>query len=93
MRQTVVHIPSFQGEYKTGLVFSMIEGLKFGEEMKLICDQDTSELEKMLREARVPQLRWHSKRESDQRWTLMIEKSLPENQTSANCCGICKPGA
>ena len=93
MRQTVVHISSFQGDHKTGLVFSMIEGLKSGEGIKLICDQDTSELEKMLAEAGVPQLRWQSRRESDQRWTLVIEKTLLDNKTSADFGGISKPGA
>ncbi len=47
----------------------------------------------MLAEAGIPQLRWQSKRESDQRWTLVIEKTLLDNKTSADFGGISNPGA
>ncbi len=84
----MVHIPSFQGEYKTGLVFSMIEGLRSGESFKLVCDHDPQELTSLLSEAQVPRLRWEQKKVGD-RWELQILKDFDLNNQSVGCCGIC----
>lgn len=86
MRQTVVHIPSFSGEYKTGLVFAMVEGLNSGESMKLICDQNPGELEVALQSAGLPELTWKTTAESEGRWVLNIQKI---RQESVGCCGMC----
>lgn len=88
MKQSVVHIPSFQGEYKTGLVFSMIEGLRAGESFKLVCDHDPKELASLLSDARVPQLQWEQKKIGDH-WELLIHKSFDLNDKSVGCCGMC----
>lgn len=72
----VIHIPTFQSEYKTGLVFSMIEGLKLGSSLKLICDQDPFELEDMLTEAHIENLSWKKELNGQSHWELTIIKEL-----------------
>lgn len=91
MQQTVVNIPSFQGEYKSGLVFSMIEGLRFGQSLKLICDQKPEELESLLRRASIPNLSWNTNQAKTGSWELLIEKkNIDESESSkVGCCGIC----
>ncbi|MBK9323530.1 MAG: DUF2249 domain-containing protein [Bdellovibrionaceae bacterium] len=88
MKQSVVHIPSFQGEYKTGLIFSMIEGLRPGESFKLVCDHEPDELSILLKEAQVPQLQWEQKKVGAQ-WELLIQKTFNLDNQSVGCCGMC----
>ncbi len=85
MNRTVIHIPSFQGAYKTGLIFSMIEGLKGGESFKLICDQAPEELELLLGEAKISQLYWQVAQVDGKRWEMVIIKGAEEE----SCCGMC----
>jgi uncharacterized protein (DUF2249 family) len=89
VRKSVLHIPSFQGEYKIALVFSMIEGLKSGEAFRLVCDQDPFELERVLREANLSNLQWISQQVSSARWELLIEKTFPIDAKEVGCCGMC----
>lgn len=88
MRQTVVHVPSFEGEYKTGLIFSLIEGLKTDESIKLICDHDPKDLERLLRQAHIPGLRLKAAEGGPGHWSLVIEKSVASEEAS-HCCGMC----
>jgi len=85
MNRTVIHIPSFQGAYKTGLVFSMIEGLKDGESFKLICDQAPEELEVLLGEAKISRLQWQVSQIDARRWEMVIFKQAERE----SCCGMC----
>lgn len=76
MRESVLHIPSFEGQYKTGLIFAMIEGLKMGEGIKIICEKNTEDLEVLLKEANIPQLVWEIRKDALDRWELRIEKKI-----------------
>ena len=87
MRTTVIHIPSFQGEYKSGLIFSMIEALKNGESFKLVCDENPAELQTMLKEANVPGLTWTLSHSNTKSWDLLIQKL--SDDASVGCCGMC----
>lgn len=89
MQENVIHIPSFQGEYKTGLIFSMIEGLKVGKNLKLTCEQSPNELEGLLQESGIQNLVWTSKKSAAGFWELLIQKEDPLNATSVGCCGMC----
>jgi uncharacterized protein (DUF2249 family) len=89
MQQNVIHIPSFQGEYKTGLIFSMIEGLIPGKSLKLTCEQAPQELELLLQESGIKNLTWSSQKDNAGRWELIILKKDPINETSVGCCGMC----
>ncbi len=74
MRKTVVHLPSFEGHFKTGLIFSLIEGMKTAETIQLICDQNPWELEMLLTEAQIPNLQWVASGAGAGLWSLTIEK-------------------
>ena len=89
VRQTVVHIPSFQGQYKTGLVFSMIESLKVGESFKLVCEESPSELVALLKEAGIPNLDWRIDQADESRWSMVLSKATPEDDPGVGCCGLC----
>lgn len=89
MQQTVVNIPSFQGEYKTGLVFSMIEGLRTGQSLRLICDQTPTELQTLLSKAGIPNLKWSASQSNSGAWELLIEKQEDFEAAGVGCCGIC----
>ncbi len=89
MKESVIYIPSFEGEYKTGLIFSMIDGLKLGKNLKFICDQSPNELEKMLRESGLKNVTWTSRTVDNGQWELLIHKDDPINSASVGCCGMC----
>lgn len=89
MNSTQINIPSFQGTHTTGLVFALIEGLKTGESLNLVCDYPTSELENLLKDADLPSIRWDTKQCDPQRWILHIEKSRQTSEDSIGCCGLC----
>jgi uncharacterized protein (DUF2249 family) len=89
MQENVIHIQSFQGEYKTGLIFSMIDGLKIGKNLKFICDQSPSELEKLLEESGIQNMTWTSKKINSDRWELVLCKEDPLNSATVGCCGMC----
>lgn len=93
MRQTVIHVPSFEGNYKTGLLFSMVEGLKQGEGFKFVCDQDPAELAAMLQEAKVPNLTWKSTAGRSGQWELEVIKQNPYEAPQVGCCGVCGGGS
>ncbi len=89
MKENVIYIPSFEGEYKTGLIFSMIEGLKIGKDLKFICDQSPKELERLLNESDLKNVTWTSQTVDNGQWELKIHKDDPLNSPSIGCCGMC----
>ena len=98
MKESVIYIPSFEGEYKTGLIFSMIDGLKLGKNLKFICDKSPVELENLLQESGLKNVAWTSRTVDTGKWELLIHKDDPLNSASVGCCGMCgghqieKPG-
>jgi uncharacterized protein (DUF2249 family) len=89
MKESVIYIPSFEGEYKTGLIFSMIEGLKLGKKLKFICDQSPEELERLLQDSGLKKVTWSSKIVDSGQWELSIHKDELINSAEVGCCGIC----
>lgn len=89
MQESVIYIPSFEGEYKTGLIFSMIDGLKIGNNLKLVCDQSPKEIEKLIQESGLKNITWKSQAINREQWELVIHKDDPLNSTSVGCCGMC----
>lgn len=89
MKESIIYIPSFEGEYKTGLIFSMIDGLKTGKNIKLICDHSPMELEKLLHESGIKNISWESQALESGQWELQIHKENLLNSASIGCCGLC----
>lgn len=92
MKENVIYIPSFEGEYKTGLIFSMIEGLKLGKNLKFICDQSPEELEKLLKDSELKNITWSSRIIDSRQWELSIHKDEEINSAEVGCCGMCGGG-
>lgn len=89
MTSTQINIPSFQGPYTTGLVFALIEGLKPGESLNLVCDSSTGELEDLLKDADLPSVSWKTKKSDSPQWILHVEKKSDQPDISVGCCGLC----
>lgn len=89
MKENVIYIPSFQGEYKTGLIFSMIDGLKVGSDLKIICDQSPVDLERLLEESGIKNMSWSSYKKGSDCWELKIHKNEIVTLSNVGCCGMC----
>lgn len=90
MQENIIYVPSFQGKHKTGLIFSMIDGLKSGSQLTLICDQSPDELESLLQQSDLQHLTWKNTQDPQSgEWKLVIHKEEPLNSESVGCCGIC----
>lgn len=89
MKENIIYLPSFQGKYKTGLIFSMIEGLNAGKDLKIFCEQSPTDLEKLLQEAGLPNVSWSSRNSDKNQWELSIHKENSLNSDSVGCCGLC----
>lgn len=92
MKQTIINIPSFQGQYKTGLVFSMIDGLRYGEGFRLVCDQNPEELVSLLGDAAIPNVTWSAKEAGMGKWEIDVKKTDPFEASGVGCCGVCGGG-
>ncbi|MCO5143594.1 MAG: hypothetical protein M9962_10935 [Oligoflexia bacterium] len=93
MKQTVVQVRAFEGEYKTALLFSMIEGLKTGEKFRFVCEQNPKELELLLQDAAIPNVNWSTDKVSGDLWELNVEKSDAYKEEHIGCCGMCGGGS
>ena len=89
MTSTQINIPSFHGPYSTGLVFALIEGLKPGESLNLVCDSPTDELEDLLNDADLQDVSWSTKKSDPPQWILHVEKNSDQLDISVGCCGLC----
>lgn len=89
MFQNVIHVPTLMDEYKTGLIFSLIEGLKAGKSLKLICDQKPVEFEKILSESGLSNIKWAVEKNKVGSWEMSLLKQPDINSEQVGCCGMC----
>ena len=87
---TVLDFRAFDTRFKSGLLFSIIEGLLQGKEMKVIFDHDPDLLKKQFDEAKIPNSIWSSKKIDDELWEVCIAKKVAH--ANQGCCGICGNG-
>lgn len=87
--QNVIYVPTLIGEYKTGLIFSLIEGLKAGQSLKLVCDEKPDEFQSMLKDSGLSNINWNAKKNADNTWELFLSKEVDLNSTQVGCCGMC----
>lgn len=73
MKKTVISMNSFVGDYQTGLIFSMIDGLREGASLKVLCQERPERVERYLTEAGLEGLRWGVSNVSGE-WELAIER-------------------
>lgn len=74
-RQTMLDFRSFDPRFKSGLIFSIFEGILHGKTFKLICDQDPSMLQKQFSEAKVKNIQWQINKISESIWEVEIIKT------------------
>lgn len=80
--ENVIHIPCFEGNHKTGLIFSMIEGLIPGSSLKFVCETDPEELVILLRDAEISNLSCKIEKDQAGHWEFTVKKMN-------HCCGLC----
>lgn len=92
MFQNVIHVPTLMDEYKTGLIFSLIEGLKIGKSLKLVCDGKPVEFEKILSESGLSNIKWVVEKNDTGSWEMSLLKQPDVNSEHVGCCGMCGGG-
>lgn len=92
MLQNVICVPTLMDEYKTGLIFSIIEGLKTGNTLKLICDKQPTEFESILSESGLSNIEWEVKKNDAGSWEMSLLKKPDVNSEHVGCCGMCGGG-
>lgn len=87
---TILDFRSFDARFKSGLLFSIYEGLLQGKLIKVIFDQDPEPVRKQFEEAKFSGAEWVSNKISDSLWEVCITKNnIQKNHT---CCGVCGNG-
>lgn len=89
MSQNIIYIPTIQNEYKTGLIFAFIEGLKGGQTLKVVCENKPEELENYLKQAAIANVQWVISKANNNTWQLEIAKSPAIDSEHVGCCGMC----
>lgn len=73
-KQITIQLNTLLTEYKSALIFAMIEGLKPGYSLKLIGNEALPELTQMLEEAQIQEIIWNVITNENSNWTLIIKK-------------------
>lgn len=89
MSQNIIDITTLQSEYKTGLVFSILEGLKPGHVLTLLSRTRPSDFEILLKEASIKNIIWKIEEVEREKWQLHISKNEDLNSANVGCCGMC----
>ena len=85
---TVLDFRSFDPRFRTGLLFSIFEGLRAGCSIKMIFGQDPAEVETQFKQVNVNDFSWQTKKIDPNTWQVNVAKAA---QKSEGCCGICSP--
>lgn len=84
--ETTLDFSPFEQSYQMDLVFSAIDGLKPGQKIKIVCDQDSNELKDQLQHAQPQGVEWEVVQVSSGSSEVHLKKSIKEQ---GGCCGIC----
>jgi uncharacterized protein (DUF2249 family) len=87
---TVLDFRAFDARFKSGLLFSITEGLLQGKEIKIIFDHDPDYLHQQFEQAKIPNSQWQSRKIDEELWEVRISKNNQQQQK--NCCGVCGNG-
>ena len=87
---TVLDFRAFDARFKSGLLFSITEGLLQGKEIKIIFDHDPDYLQQQFEQAKIPNSKWESRKLDEELWEVRISKNNKLHQQG--CCGVCGNG-
>jgi len=82
---TVLDFRSFDPRFRSGLIFSVFEGLIQGQSIKIIFDNDPSELQKKFIEADISNIKWNINKLGENIWEVFMLKQKSQH----SCCGVC----
>lgn len=71
--------------FRTGLIFSIFEGLLQGGKLQIISDQPPQDLENQFEAAHLPHQSWEVAEVEKGVWKITMTKAPKEG-----CCGLCK---
>lgn len=86
---TKLDLKAFHPNSQMGLVFSVFDSLKDGEELTVICESNPDSLQKQFQDAKIEKLNWDASRLVDGRWEVTIKKAEVEDLDNGGCCGVC----
>lgn len=75
MMETTLNFHSFTPNFRTGLLFSIFEGLRLGESFRLICDQNPEEFRSEFELAMIKDYKWDSHKLQNGQWEVRIVKA------------------
>lgn len=85
---SVIDLRDFDPRFKTGLVFSIFEGLVNGQGFKIICDQEPEILKRYFKDAQIGNVLFGVNPKGPGIWEIQIAKD-EEKAHAHSCCGIC----
>lgn len=88
---TVLDFRSFDERFKSGLLFSITEGLLQGKVIKVIFDHDPEYLKTQFEAAKIPNSSWQSQKINEDLWEVIISKKS-NTHAQGGCCGVCGNG-
>lgn len=85
---TVLDFRAFDARFKSGLLFSITEGLLQGKEIKIIFDHNPDYLHQQFEQAKIPNSQWQSRKVDEELWEVRISKNNQQHQqVSSGVCG------
>lgn len=90
MLETTIDMSSFETGYISGLIFSMVEGLKTGKSVRFICSQDPKDILEAFERAEIPgAICLVDFLSNDNKWVITVNKVQKEKHQNGGCCGLC----
>ncbi len=84
---SVLNVCDIDSRFRSGLIFSIYEGLLQGGSLQVIVGENAEHLEAEFRAAALPNMKWVTQRLDNGTWEITITK---RNSKEEGCCGLCK---
>lgn len=87
--ESTLDVRTLDPRFKTGLIFSLYEGLLVGQSIRLISDQDPTEIQSQFKHAHIENVSWSIERIGSSVWEIEILKTELKKNNTSGCCGMC----
>lgn len=87
--ESTLDVRTLDPRFKSGLIFSLYEGLLVGQSIKLISDQDPSEIQSQFESANIENVSWQVESLGNSVWQIEISKTEIKKNNKSGCCGMC----
>lgn len=91
-QETTLNFRAFDPKFKTGLLFTLFEGLRNGEGFYFVCDQNPDDLKAEFDRAQIQNSKWEIRQHEKDKWEVHLHKMKSghhSDHSAGGCCGIC----